>query len=78
MAEKARSNEERAAAMTFVVVGAGPTGVEMAGAISELARFTLRKDFRRINPADAHVILVEAGPRVLPAFSEAVSEKALR
>ena len=78
VAEKAETEEERNAAMTFVVVGAGPTGVEMAGAISELARHTLLKDFRTINPADAHVILVEAGPRVLPSFSESTSESALR
>jgi NADH dehydrogenase len=78
VAEKAVSEEERTQALTFVVVGAGPTGVEMAGAISELARFTLRKDFRRINPADARVILVEAGPRVLPPFDPELSESALR
>lgn len=78
VAEKAETEEERKAAMTFVVVGAGPTGVEMAGAISELARHTLLKDFRTINPADAHVILVEAGPRVLPTFSESTSESALQ
>lgn len=78
VAEKAETEEERKAAMTFVVVGAGPTGVEMAGAISELARHTLLKDFRTINPADAHVILVEAGPRVLPSFSESTSESALQ
>jgi len=77
VAEKGRTPEEREAAMRFVVVGAGPTGVEMAGAISELARFTLKHDFRRINPANAHVMLVEAGPRVLPTFSPEVSEKAL-
>ncbi|HRJ74040.1 MAG TPA: NAD(P)/FAD-dependent oxidoreductase, partial [Terrimicrobiaceae bacterium] len=78
VAEKARTAEERHQAMTFVVVGAGPTGVEMAGAISELARFTLRKDFRRIDPADARVILVEAGPRVLPTFAPELSESGLR
>jgi len=61
-----------------VVVGAGPTGVEMAGAISELARFTLRKDFRRINPAEAKVILIEAGPRVLPTFDPVLSESAMK
>jgi len=76
--EKSRNPEELAAALTFVVVGAGPTGVEMAGAISELARFTLRKDFRRINPAQSRVILVEAGPRILPTFSEKVSASAQR
>lgn len=78
VAEKAETDEERREATTFVVVGAGPTGVEMAGAISELARFTLRKDFRRIDPAIARVILVEAGPRVLPSFAPELSESALR
>lgn len=78
VAEKSRTPKELAAALTFVVVGGGPTGVEMAGAISELARFTLRRDFRRINPAQARVILVEAGPRLLPTFSEANSASALR
>ncbi len=78
VAEKSRTDAEGQQAMTFVVVGAGPTGVEMAGAISELARHTLRKDFRHIDPADARVILVEAGPRVLPTFSPEISESALR
>ncbi len=78
VAEKARTDVERIPAMTFVVVGAGPTGVEMAGAISELARFTLRRDFRVIDPADARIILVEAGPRVLPTFSPDLSESALK
>lgn len=77
IAEKASDPEERKQATTFIVVGGGPTGVEMAGAISELARFTLRKDFRHINPADARVILVEAAPRVLPPFDPSLSEKAL-
>lgn len=65
---------------TFVVVGAGPTGVETAGTIAEMARQTLRHDFRRIDPTKARVILYEAGPRVLPAFTEPLSayaEKAL-
>ncbi len=78
VAEKARTDEERRVALTFVVVGAGPTGVEMAGAISEIARFTLRRDFRHIDSAHAHVILVEAGPRVLPTFDPTTSELALR
>jgi len=78
VAEKAPTPALREAAMTFVVVGAGPTGVEMAGAISELARFTLRKDFRRINPAEAKVILIEAGPRVLPTFDPTLSESAMK
>jgi NADH dehydrogenase len=78
VAEKARTDEEKHQALTFAVIGAGPTGVEMAGAIAELARFTLRKDFRHIDPAEARVILVEAGPRVLPTFSPETSESALR
>ena len=62
--------------LTFVMVGAGPTGVEMAGAISELAHKALAKDFRHINPTTARVILVEAGPRILPPFSEKLARKA--
>lgn len=76
VAEKSCTEPERNAALTFVVVGGGPTGVEMAGAISELARFSLRKDFRRINPTQAHIILIEAGPRLLPSFSHQMSEDA--
>jgi NADH:quinone reductase (non-electrogenic) len=78
VAEKASTDEERRQALTFVIVGAGPTGVEMAGAISELARFTLRRDFRHIDPTSARVILVEAAPRVLPPFDPELSESALR
>jgi NADH:ubiquinone reductase (H+-translocating) len=63
--------------LTFVVVGGGPTGVELAGMVSELARETLRGNFRRINPADAEVIIVEAGDRVLQSFPEDLSAKAL-
>jgi NADH dehydrogenase len=62
--------------LTFLVVGGGPTGVEMAGAIAEMARHTLRRDFRDIDPAAARVLLVEAGPRVLPAFPEDLSRRA--
>jgi NADH dehydrogenase len=61
---------------TVVVVGGGPTGVEMAGAVVELARWALARDFRRIDPASARVILVEAGDRLLSAFPEALSEYA--
>ncbi len=78
LAERTTDPAERAAAMTFVVVGAGPTGVEMAGAIAELARFTPRRDFRQIDPTDARVILLDALPRVLPTFHEELSEKAAR
>jgi NADH:ubiquinone reductase (H+-translocating) len=60
----------------FVVVGAGPTGVEMAGTMAEIARHTLRDEFRRIDPATARIILVEGGPRVLPNMPEALSAQA--
>lgn len=78
LAEKAMDEAQRRRALTFVVVGAGPTGVEMAGAIAELAKFTLVKDFRKIDPSLARVVLVDAAPRVLPAFKEELSGKALR
>jgi NADH dehydrogenase len=64
--------------LRFVIVGAGPTGVELAGTIAELARFTLAADFRRIDPRSAKIVLVEAGPRVLAAFKEPQSNYALR
>lgn len=64
------------ALMTFVVIGGGPTGVELAGAIAELARFSLAQDFRVINPKDARVILIEAGDKVLSTFGPKLSEKA--
>jgi NADH dehydrogenase len=68
----------RAAWLTFVVVGAGPTGVEMAGQIAELARDTLRRDFRSADPRGARVLLVENAPRVLPQFPESLSRRARR
>src|SRR5262249_13243630 len=58
------------------LVGGGPTGVELAGAVAELARWTLRHDFRRIDPRDARVVLIEAGPRLLPSFPEQLSRYA--
>jgi NADH dehydrogenase len=64
--------------LRFVIVGAGPTGVELAGTIAELARFTLAADFRRIDPRSAKIVLVEAGPRVLAAFREPQSAYAQR
>ena len=70
--------ERRAALLTFVVVGAGPTGVEMAGQIGELARDTLRADFRRIDPRTARILLVEAADRVLTTFPPSLSVKAAR
>jgi NADH dehydrogenase len=78
-AAEAESNaEERNAWLTFVVVGAGPTGVEMAGQIAELARDTLRRDFRTIDPRRARILLVEAHDRVLTAFPRSLSAKAQR
>src|SRR5438128_2395409 len=62
--------------LTFVVVGAGPTGVEMAGQIAELARDTLRRDFRSIDPRHARVLLIEAADRVLTAFPPSLSRRA--
>jgi len=72
-AEIAETEKERQSQLTFVVVGGGPTGVEMAGAIAELARYALAADFRRINPQQARVVLVEAGDRLLKAFPEDLS-----
>src|SRR5215475_2733951 len=62
--------------LTFVLVGAGPTGVEMVGAIADMVRGMLKSDFRRIDPRSARIILIEGGPRILPAFSERLSRKA--
>jgi NADH dehydrogenase len=69
-AELADGDEQRRQLLTFVIVGGGPTGVEMAGAIAEVARQTLKRDFRRIDPRTSRIMLIEAGPRLLPAFSE--------
>jgi NADH dehydrogenase len=77
-AEMENDAAKRAALLRFVIVGAGPTGVELAGTIAELARFTLAADFRRIDPRSAKVVLVEAGPRVLAAFAEPQSAYAQR
>ena len=77
MAELAQDEEQRARLMTFVVVGAGPTGVEMAGQIAELAHRTLRHEFRRIDPRRAKVILLDAAPSVLGSFGDRLGAKAL-
>ncbi len=77
-AERADNPDEQKRQLTFVVVGGGPTGVELAGAIGEMSRFTLAKDFKRINPRLTRVILVEAGPRILPMFSEESASRAMR
>jgi NADH dehydrogenase len=66
---------ERAHLLTFVIVGGGPTGVEMAGAVAELTRHALARDFRRIGPDDARIVLIEGGQRVLPTFAEPLSAK---
>jgi NADH dehydrogenase FAD-containing subunit len=73
-AESSGDAEERRRLMTFVIVGAGATGVELAGALAELARRALARDFRHIDPRSARILLVEAGPRVLPAFPPRLSE----
>jgi NADH dehydrogenase len=78
MAEREEDPEERKALLTFVLVGAGPTGVEMAGAIGGLAHKTLVGDFRHINPKEARIVLVEALPRILLAFDEPLAKKAHR
>ena len=77
-AEEEQDADRRAAWLTFVVVGAGPTGVEMAGQIGELARDTLRHDFRAIDPRDARILLVEVADRVLTTFPPSLSAKAKR
>jgi NADH dehydrogenase len=77
-AESEPDERERRAFLNFVVVGGGPTGVEMAGAIAELARKALAADFRTIDPCDASVVLVEAGPRLLAGFDPRLSEAAKR
>src|SRR5262249_12746151 len=77
VAEKTPDDVEREAAMTFIVVGGGPTGVEMAGAIAEIAQVTLIKDFRNIDSSQAPVFLIQSGPGILQAFSAELSESAL-
>ncbi|WP_454883250.1 NAD(P)/FAD-dependent oxidoreductase [Sphingomonas oryzagri] len=75
-AEQAESPEEARRLLTFVIVGAGPTGVELAGTLAELARSTLARDFRHIDPRSTRILLCEAGPRVLAAFPESLSDYA--
>jgi NADH:ubiquinone reductase (H+-translocating) len=75
-AERASAAGERDALLTFVIVGGGPTGVELAGMIPEITRRTLKRDFRRIDTSTARVILLEGGPRILPQFPESLSARA--
>ena len=77
-AERETDETERKRLLTFVVIGGGATGVELAGAFAELRRFVLRHDFRAIHPQEARVILLEAGGRILPAFHEAMSGSAVK
>lgn len=79
--ESAESTTDAAAQrreLTFVIVGGGPTGVELAGAIGEMSRYTLARDFRKIDPRLARIILIEAGARILPAFAEKLAARAVR
>jgi NADH dehydrogenase len=75
-AEAATNDAERDACLTFAVIGAGPTGAELAGTLAEIARHTLTRDFRHIDTRKARILLIEAGPRVLSAFTETLAEKA--
>jgi NADH:ubiquinone reductase (H+-translocating) len=75
-AESATTETERAACLTFAVIGAGPTGAELAGTLAEIARHTLAREFRHIDSRKARVLLIEAGPRVLAAFTAELSNKA--
>ncbi|MFI5236174.1 MAG: NAD(P)/FAD-dependent oxidoreductase, partial [Gemmatimonadales bacterium] len=73
-AERETDSVRRQRLLTFVIIGGGPTGVEMAGAIAEIRRYALRRDFRRIDPRDAAVLLLEAGPRLLTSYPPALSD----
>jgi NADH:ubiquinone reductase (H+-translocating) len=75
-AERETNPVRRHAYLTFVIVGGGPTGVEMAGAVAEIRRYALRRDFRHIDPAEATVMLLEGGPRLLPSYPASLSDEA--
>jgi NADH dehydrogenase len=77
-AECEANEEARRSWLNFVVIGGGPTGVELAGTLAEIARHTLSNEFRHIDPRSARVYLIEAGPRVLPSMPETLSQSALR
>lgn len=76
IAEREDDPDRRRALLTFAIIGAGPTGVELAGTLAEVSRKTLARDFRRIDPKNARVLLLEGGPRVLPAYHDSLSESA--
>ena len=78
LAERVDSRDQRRRLLTFVVIGAGPTGVEVSGAIAELGRRVLAEDYRNVHPEDTRVLLLEGGARVLPAFDESLSKAAER
>jgi NADH:ubiquinone reductase (H+-translocating) len=78
IAERETNLETRKALLTFIIVGGGPTGVEMAGSIAEISRHTLEKDFRHIDPSRTRVILIEAGERILQAFDTSLSKTATK
>src|SRR5215469_9284656 len=78
LAATIEDENERARQMTFVLVGAGPSGVELAGSLAQLVKVTLRRDFRRIDPSKSTIILLDAGKRVLPTFAESISRKVVR
>lgn len=78
LAEREKALEVQKELLTFIVVGGGPTGVELAGALGEISRYSLAKDFRNINPRRTRIILIEAGPRILPSFDAALSDHAAR
>ena len=78
IAERETHPEERRRQLTFIVIGGGPTGVELAGAIGEMSRYTLARDFRSIDPRQTRVILVEAGPRILTSFDDKLAARAMR
>jgi NADH dehydrogenase len=78
LAEREPDKDRRRSLLTFVVIGGGPTGVELAGALGEMSRYTLARDFRHIDPALTRIILVEAGPRILAAFAPTLAARAVR
>jgi NADH dehydrogenase len=77
-AEREHNPERQRFLLTFVIIGGGPTGVELAGALAEIARHALRREFDAVDPASARILLVEAGPSILPAFPESLRESARR